>query len=135
VEIPANYRTVLRNSGDITFHDPVSFEYVQCLVRRGRYGRPPLHAVLEVSPVADPNLDLVELVRRRRPWVDFYQPTFTPVEINGRPAVRYQYTQEITGAVMVNVSLRSPDGRYLITVSGPLAEGVAERAIATLQFL
>lgn len=133
LEIPANYRSVLRNSGDISFHDPVSFAYVQCLASRGRYGRPPVHPVLEVSPVAPSNLALVELVRRRRPWVDFYQPTFESVTVAGLAGVRYEYVQEITGIPMVNLSVVSPDGRQLITVSGP-ADGVTEQAIASLQF-
>jgi hypothetical protein len=134
LEIPANYRSVLRNTGDITFHDPVSFVYVQCLVSRGRYGRPPLHPLLEVSPVADERLDLVELVRRRRPWVDFYQPTFEATTVDGQPAVRYEYVQEISGVPMVNLSFLSRDARQLITLAGP-ANRVTEQAIASLAFL
>ncbi|WP_008308370.1 hypothetical protein [Leptolyngbya sp. PCC 6406] len=135
LDIPANYRAMLRTGGSITFHDPVSFEFIQCLVRSGRYGRVPLHPVLETYTVP-PNstLSLVDLVRRRRPWVDYYNPQFEAVELAGQPALRYEYRHEIHRVQFLNVSFLTPDGQSLLTLSGPATDPVLTTAIATLRF-
>lgn len=135
VTIPANYRALLLRGGDIAFHDPVTFDYVQCLVRSGRYGAVPLHTTLEISPVANPNLALAALVRQRRPWLDFYRPSFEATEWAGRQAVRYGYVHEIHRVPMANVSGLGPDGRTLFTLSGPANDPTVQRAIASFQFL
>jgi hypothetical protein len=54
--------------------------------------------------------------------------------VEGQPAVRYEYVQEISGVPMVNLSFLSRDGRQLITLAGP-ANRVTEQAIASLTFL
>jgi hypothetical protein len=81
LEIPTNYRSMLRSSGHITFHDPNSFSFIQCLVRAGEYGAIPPYVALEVYPAVDPTQPLVDLLRERRPWLDYYAPEYAPTSL------------------------------------------------------
>ena len=133
LDIPSNYRSILRSSGHITFHDPSSFEFIQCLVRTGEYGAVPPYAALEVYKGVSPGTDLVQVVRQKRPWVDFYSPEYIPLEIAGRPAIQYEYTNEIYELPILNISLLSEDGQTLITVSGPTQNPILQNALSTLE--
>ena len=133
-QIPANYRAMLRSDGDVTFHDPATFEFIQCLTRTGRYGAIALHTTLEVSPAPEGIQDLVLLVRRKRPWVDFYRPEFVPIDLAGKATLRYRYTSEIYRTDILNYSFRSADGQTLVTLTGPASDPVLTQAIATLTF-
>lgn len=133
--IPANYRSVLRSSGHITFHDPSSFTRIQCLVRTGRYGALPPHTALEVYPGVAPEADLLQTVRQKRPWVDYYSPDYASIEIAGYPALQYEYIHEIHQMPISNISFLSQDGQTLITLSGPAQHPILENALATLEIL
>lgn len=132
LEIPNNYRAMLRSNGHITFHDPSSFEFIQCLVRTGEYGAVPPYVSLEVYEGIPPNLDLVQTVRRKRPWVDYYNPEYQPVEVADRPAVEYTYAHEIYGLTILNISFFSDDRQTLITLSGPADHPIMQNALSTL---
>ncbi len=127
--LPNNYRALLRRTGHITFHDPSSFEFLQCLARTGEYGSVPPHASLEIYPGLNGNTDLVQLVRIKRPWVDFYSPDYVPVIFAARPAIRYDYPHAIYGGVMVNLSFLSRDGKMLLTLSGLQSDPVMQHAL------
>lgn len=133
-QIPANYRAMLRNTGHVTFHDPTTFEFIQCLSRTGRYGTLPPHTTLEVSPGVS-GQDLTQIVRRKRPWLDFYNPVFAAVDLNGRPALRYAYSHAIDRTEILSYSFLAKDGQTLLTLSGPAQDPVLTQAIATLTFL
>ena len=119
LEIPSNYRSMLRSSGHITFHDPNSFSFIQCLARTGEYGQVPPYVVLEVHPAVDRTRPLVELIRERRPWLDYYSPEYIDFEFGGQAAVRYTYFNEIYRLEITNVTFLAEDGRTLLTLAGP----------------
>ena len=135
LEIPTNYRSILRNSGHITFHDPSTFEFIQCLTRTDQYGAVPPYVTLEVYQVGSPNSDLVQIVRRKRPWVDYYSPDYRPIEVQGYPAIQYEYTNEIYELPIANVSFLSEDGQTLFTLSGPAQHPILENALSTLEIV
>ena len=130
--IPDNYRSMLRASGHITFHDPNSFAYIQCLAQAGQYGEVPPYVALEVHPAVDSRFDLVALIRTRRPWLDYYSPAYEPVQFAGQLGVRYDYTHEIYRQTIANISFWSPDGRTLLTLTGPADHPIMVAAIATV---
>jgi hypothetical protein len=132
--IPSNYRSMLRSNGHITFHDPISFEYIQCLARRGEYGEVPLYVTLEIYQGVIPDADLVQVIRRKRPWVDYYRPEYRPLEVAGRPMLEYEYTNEIYRTVITNLSFLSADGQTLLTLSGPKDHPIMQNALSTLEF-
>ncbi|MEM0981149.1 MAG: hypothetical protein AAGH78_12855 [Cyanobacteria bacterium P01_H01_bin.58] len=132
VNIPSNYRSILRSSGHITFHDPHSFEFIQCLVRTGEYGAVTPYASLEVHPGVLPSRELIDIVRSKRPWVDYYSPDFVAIEAMGRPAIQYEYTNEIYGFSILNISFLSTDGNTLLTLSGPAQNPIMQNASLTL---
>lgn len=119
LEIPRNYRSMLRSSGHITFHDPHSFSFIQCLARTGEYGAVPPYVALEVHPAIDPTQSLVDLLRERRPWLDYYNPEYVASTFAGQPAVRYVYFNEIYRLEIANLTFLSQDGRTLLTLTGP----------------
>ncbi|NER84643.1 MAG: hypothetical protein F6K42_35015 [Leptolyngbya sp. SIO1D8] len=131
LNIPNNYRSMLRSSGHITFHDPSSFEFIQCLVRTGEYGALPPYATLEIYKGVISGNNLVQIVRQKRPWVDYYSPEYTSIEVAGRPAVQYEYTHEIYQLSILNISLLSEDGQTLVTLSGPAQNPILQNALST----
>ncbi|HEY9886819.1 MAG TPA: hypothetical protein V6D02_00360 [Candidatus Obscuribacterales bacterium] len=133
VLIPDNYRSMLRSSGHITFHDPASFELIQCSARTGSYGEVPPYVTLEVHPGANAAANLVAVVRVKRPWVDYYNPAYTPGVFAGRAAVRYDYTQDISRLAIANISFLAPNGQTLLTLTGPANHPILQQAIAQLQ--
>lgn len=133
INIPSNYRSILRSNGHITFHDPNSFEFIQCLVRTGEYGEIPPYVSLEVHQGVIPTKELVDIVRFKRPWVDYYSPDFTPVEAMNRSAIQYEYTSEIYGFSILNISFLSTDGNTLLTLSGPAQNPIMQNASLTVK--
>ncbi|MGF1523163.1 MAG: hypothetical protein ACFBSF_12680 [Leptolyngbyaceae cyanobacterium] len=131
--IPINYRTMLRSSGHITFHDPSSFEFIQCLTDTGRYGEVPPYVSLEIYEAVLPDSDLIQIVRRKRPWVDYYNPEYSLIEVSGHPALQYEYLNEIYQTPIANISFFSRDGQTLITLSGPAQDPILENALSTLE--
>ena len=133
LSIPTNYRTMLRSSGHITFHDPGSFAFIQCLTSTGQYGEVPLHVTLEVYKAVNPDMDLIQVVRRKRPWVDYYSPEYLPIEIEGHPALQYEYVNEIYQTSITNISFLTADKQTLITLSGPAQDPILANALSTLK--
>jgi hypothetical protein len=132
--LPDNYRAMLRRTGHVTLHDPTTFAFLQCLARNGRYGRVPLHVTVEVAPVSvDNRHDLAQLVRYKRPWLDYYNPALTATTFAGQPALEYRYIQAITGAEIANISFLQPDGATLITVTGPSNDPVLQTVLTTFE--
>ncbi|MEO1299032.1 MAG: hypothetical protein AAFW75_25295 [Cyanobacteria bacterium J06636_16] len=131
--IPVNYRTMLRSSGHVTFHNPSSFEFIQCLSSTGQYGEVPPYVSLEIYEAVIPDSDLVQIVRRKRPWVDYYNPEYSLIEISGHPALQYEYTNEIYQTPIANISFLSGNGQTLITLSGPAQDPVLANALSTLE--
>jgi len=132
LNIPNNYRSMLRSSGHVTFHDPVSFEFIQCLARTGQSGEVPPYPALEIHRGTVARDDLIRTVRRKRPWVDYYSPEYVAVEIGGQPAIQYVYTSEIYQVQILNLSFLAADGRTLITLSGPMQHPIMQNAATTL---
>ena len=120
LDIPRNYRSMLRASGHITFHDPHSFTFIQCLVRTGEYGEVPPYVALEVHQQVDHELPLVDLIRQRRPWLDYYSPEYNIKAFAGQDSLQYVYFNEIYQLEIANISFFSPDGRTLLTLTGPI---------------
>lgn len=130
--IPNNYRSMLRREGHITFHDPASFDLIQCLVRTGEYQEIPPYAALEVHAGVRSGTDLVEAIRVKRPWVDYYVPEFVPIRFGGRDALRYDYTNKIYGITISNISFLSDTGDTLLTLTGPATHPIMVNALVTL---
>ena len=119
LKIPSNYRAVLRNTGHIAFLDPTSFEYLQCLARTGEYGVLPPHAVLEIYSGLGSSTDLIQILRHKRPWLDFYTPTYYPITFDNLPGLQYEYLNAFDSITYFNLSYLTPDGQTLLTISGP----------------
>lgn len=130
--IPDNYRSMLRSGGHITFHDPGSFELIQCLVRTGEYAEVRPFAALEVHEGLNGQADLVQLVRVKRPWLDYYSPEYQPIEFAGRVGIQYEYTNEFYQLAISNISFLSEDGRTLLTLTGPADHPILIHALALL---
>ncbi|MDA0865849.1 MAG: hypothetical protein O2890_05440 [Cyanobacteria bacterium] len=132
--LPDNYRAMLRRNGNITLHDPATFAFLQCLARTGRYGRIPLPVTVESAPVSNDSLqDLGQLVRHKRPWIDYYNPELTATTFLGQPALAYRYIQDISGIEIANVSFLHADGSVLITVTGPANDPVFQTLLTTFE--
>lgn len=129
--IPDNYRSMLRSDGRITFHDPSSFEFIQCLVRTGEYGEVPPYPALEVSRGVTAS-DLVAIVRARRPWLDYYNPEYQSVEFLGQTAIQYEYKNEIYSLTIANLSFLSQDGKTLLTLTGPADHPILMNAFTSI---
>ncbi|NEQ42629.1 MAG: hypothetical protein F6K00_03320 [Leptolyngbya sp. SIOISBB] len=119
IEIPSNYRSMLRTSGHITFHDPGSFAFIQCLVRTGEYGEVPPYVALEVHKQVDSNSPIVDLIRERRPWLDYYNPEYTTSEFDGQASVQYTYFNEIYQLEIANVSFFFSRWSYSLDADRP----------------
>lgn len=132
ISIPQNYRSMLRRGGHITFHDPASFNLIQCLVRTGEYQEVPPYAALEVHTGVNSGIDLADTIRVKRPWVDYYTPEYVPMRFAGRDALRYDYTNEIYGITISNVSFLSATGDTLLTLTGPATHPIMVNALATV---
>jgi hypothetical protein len=130
--IPDNYRSMLRSDGHITFHDPRTFDLIQCLARTGEYAEVPPYVALEVHPGINPQSDLVQIVRRKRPWVDFYNPEYELIKMDERWGLRYQYPHEIYPLMIANISFLTDDGTTLLTLTGPANHPILVTALATL---
>lgn len=133
VNIPDNYRSMLRSSGHITFHDPHSFAFIQCLVRTGESGEVPPYVAIEVHKGINRTSEMIDLIRTRRPWLDYYNPEYEPVEFAGQLGVRYDYTHEIYQLAIANISFLSPDGHTLLTLTGPVNHPIMVNALATIE--
>lgn len=129
--LPENYRAMLRRNGNITLHDPATFAFLQCLARTGRYGRVPLPVTIEAAPVSSSSNDLVQLVRHKRPWIDYYNPELTATTFLEQPALAYRYIQDISGIEIANISFLHADGSTLITVTGPANDPVLQTLFTT----
>ncbi|MDB9524671.1 hypothetical protein PN498_01610 [Oscillatoria sp. CS-180] len=132
LNIPSNYRSMLRTDGHITFHDPGSFDLIQCLIRTGEYREIPLYAALEVHSGIAPEEELADIIRIKRPWVDYYTPEYTPVEFAGRSGLRYEYTNELYGISISNISFLSEAGDTLLTLTGPTVHPIMADALSSL---
>lgn len=130
--IPDNYRSMLRSGGHITFHDPRTFELIQCLVRTGEYAEVPPYVALEIHRGINSQSDLVEIVRRKRPWVDFYNPDFELIELGGRVSLQYDYPHEIYPLTIANISFVADDGNTLLTLTGPAEHPILQNVLTTL---
>jgi len=130
--IPDNYRSMLRSSGHITFHDPSNFELIQCLARTGEYAEVPPYAALEVHRGVDERSDLIQIVRVKRPWLDYYNPEYQLIEFAGQIAIQYEYTNEIYQLSITNISFLSEDGLTLLTLTGPSNHPIMRRALSTI---
>lgn len=119
LNIPSNYRSMLRSSGHITFHSPPVYDLIQCLVRTGEYRTIPPYSALEVYRGVNDRADLLEVLRLKRPWLDFYNPNYEEMTFAGKPALYYEYTNPIYGLAIANISFFSRDGRTLLTLAGP----------------
>ena len=117
--IPSNYRSMLRSSGHITFHDPSSFAFIQCLVRAGEYGEVPPYVALEIHPGTTSQADLLAIVRTKRPWLDYYSPDYESIEFAGQTALLYTYINPLYELAIANISFLSADGQTLLTLTGP----------------
>jgi hypothetical protein len=130
--IPDNYRSMLRSSGHITFHDPSNFELIQCLVRTGEYAEVPPHTSLEVHKGINPQSDLIQIVRVKRPWIDYYSPEYQLIEFAGRIGIQYEYTNKIYQLSITNISFLSDDGLALLTLTGPANDPIMRHALSQL---
>lgn len=130
LNIPSNYRSVLRVSGHITFHDPNSFAFIQCLVRTGEYGEVPPYVALEVHKQVDRTSPLLDLVRERRPWLDYYNPEYQPITFASQESLQYVYFNEIYQLEIANVSFLAPDGSTLLTLTGPVEHPIMVNALS-----
>ena len=130
--IPSNYRSMLRSSGHITFHDPNSFAFIQCLVRAGEYGAVPPYVALEIHPGATPQTNLIEIVRTKRPWLDYYSPDYEPIEFAGHTALLYTYANPVYQLAIANISFLSADGQTLLTLTGPNDHPILTDSLLTL---
>lgn len=134
--LPANYRAMLRRTGHITLHDPASFDFLQCLARAGRYGQVPSHVTVEIAPIGNGSSDdLTRLVRHKRPWIDYYNPTFSPITFAGQPALEYRYIQDIYGLEITNISFVLTDGATLVTVTGPTRDAVLQTVVTSFELI
>lgn len=133
-EIPANYRAMLRNNGDITFHDAATFTLIQCQSGSGQNqsADSPLSLTLAVSAPGPIPQSLTQHVRRDRPWLDFYNPEYVAIELAGQPALRYRYVQAIYGRPLLNVAWLAPDQQTLMTLTGGVDDPVLHQALSTL---
>ena len=132
--IPSNYRSMLRNGGHITFHDPSNFELIQCLVRTGEYAEVSPYVALEVYEGINIPLDLAQIIRMKRPWLDYYNPEYQPIEFAGQRGLQYEYTNEIYQLSITNISFLSEDGRTLLTLTGPSEHPILLHALATISY-
>ena len=130
--IPDNYRSMLRSSGHITFHDPGNFDLIQCLVRTGEYAEVPPYTALEVHAGINPQSDLIQIVRVKRPWIDYYSPEYQLIEFAGRVGIQYEYTNEIYQLSISNISFLANDGLTLLTLTGPSSDPIMRQALSQL---
>jgi hypothetical protein len=130
--IPSNYRSMLRSGGHITFHDPANFALIQCLVRTGEYAEVAPYVALEVYEGASAEADLVNLLRSKRPWLDYYNPDYQAIEFAGQTGLQYTYTNELYQLAIANISFLSEDGRTLLTLTGPADHPILVNALSTI---
>ncbi|MGF1461190.1 MAG: hypothetical protein ACFBSG_19450 [Leptolyngbyaceae cyanobacterium] len=133
LKIPRNYRSMLRSSGHITFHDPAAFDLIQCMVRTGEYATIPPYSALEIYQGVNNAAALVDTIRLKRPWLDYYSPTYEPVQFVGQPALLYEYTNQFYGLTIANISFLSFDGRTLLTLTGPASSPLMENALLLVE--
>jgi hypothetical protein len=130
--IPDNYRSMLRSSGHITFHDPGNFALIQCLARTGEYAEVTPYTALEVHKGINSQSDLIQIVRLKRPWLDYYSPEYQLIEFAGRIGIQYEYTNAIYQLSISNISFLSDDGLTLLTLTGPSNDPIMRHAVSHL---
>ncbi|MFQ3615742.1 MAG: hypothetical protein SNJ57_05490 [Cyanobacteriota bacterium] len=130
-QIPANYRAMGRQGGQVSIMNPTDYNYIQCIMRSG-YGEGGWFSSLELNLDSVPpgSRGLEQAIRANHTWLD---SRIRLVNEGGREFAIYTYTDEHDGIEVINVAFFTPDRRRIVTLSGPQDDPVFQRAIATLE--
>jgi hypothetical protein len=130
-QIPANYRAVGMQGGNVSIMNPSSYVYIQCITRVG-YGEGGWFSSLDLSLEAVPagSRGLEQTIRANSPWITGRIQLVTEA---GKEFALYGYTDEHDDILVMNVSYFTADRRQLVTLSGPYDDPVFQQAIATLE--
>ncbi|GAB4460944.1 MAG: hypothetical protein OHK0037_09060 [Elainellaceae cyanobacterium] len=130
-QIPANYRAMGRQGGQVSIMNPSDYLYIQCITRAG-YGEGGWFSSLELSLDAVPagSRGLEQAIRANSTWLDSQIRLVTE---GGKEFAVYTYTDMHDEIEIVNVAFFTADRRRLVTLSGPQDDPVFQQAIATLE--
>lgn len=132
-EIPANYRAMGTRLGTVEFHDPATFAYIQCEVRRNPFPQLPQGTTLRVYPAtAAPSL--LGLVQRHQPWLVLHQPRHEPISLGEQQALISRYTHHISGAEIISLAFLSQTDNALVVLEAPASTPVIPLVLETLKF-
>lgn len=133
-DLPANYRAMSDGNGGAILLDPATFDWVQCATRAKRpYALSP-RVLMEVRPAPTTVSSLVAMTVLARPWLQIYNPTYTEQQVAGQSAIAYQYLNPIYKQQVANVSLLSPDGRWVVSLSGPVGDPIWQQVLTSFEF-
>ncbi|BAZ49138.1 hypothetical protein NIES4103_17490 [Nostoc sp. NIES-4103] len=112
LRIPNNYRTMTRSGNVLLIFDPNSFAEAQCLIKNQAPTELPKSISIYVKSVNSQNQSLANLIKKDDPTAD----KFENIKVANRTAVSYISS---TLGVNQNVSLFTPNRKYIITISAP----------------
>ncbi|QSJ18804.1 hypothetical protein JYQ62_08650 [Nostoc sp. UHCC 0702] len=110
--IPNNYRTMTHQGNVLLVFDPNSFAEAQCLIKNQAPRELPNGISIYVKSVNSKNQSLLNIIKKDDPTTD----KFENIKVANRTAVTYISN---TLGVNQNVSLFTPDRKYIITISAP----------------
>jgi hypothetical protein len=130
-QIPANYRAMGRQGGQVSIMNPTNYDYIQCITRAG-YGEGGWFASLELNLDAVPtgSRGLEQAIRANHTWLD---SQIRLVNEGGKEFAVYSYTDYHDEIEVINVAFFTRDRRRIVTLSGPQDDPVFQQAIATLE--
>lgn len=130
-QIPANYRAMGRQGGQVSIMNPTDYSYIQCITRAG-YGEGGWFSSLDLSvdPVPTGSRGLEQAIRANHTWLE---SRIRLVNEGGKEFAVYTYTDHHDDIEVVNVAFFTADRRRIVTLSGPQDDPVFQRAIATLE--
>ncbi|GAB4135012.1 MAG: hypothetical protein Fur0046_07450 [Cyanobacteria bacterium J069] len=130
-QIPANYRAMGRQGGQVSIMNPSDYLYIQCITQAG-YGEGGWFSSLELSLDAVPagSRGLEQAIRANSTWLDSQIRLVTE---GGKEFAVYTYTDMHDEIEIANVAFFTADRRRLVTLSGPQNDPVFQQAIATLE--
>lgn len=130
-QIPANYRAMGRQGGQVSIMNPTDYDHFRCIMRSG-YGVGGWFASLELNLDTVPagSRGLEQAIRANHTWLD---SRIRLVNEGGREFAVYSYTDHHDEIEVINVAFFTSDRRRIVTLSGPQDDPVFQQAIATLE--
>lgn len=140
LDVPANYRIILRENNTVAIVNPGIYSFLQCAIQSGIIQDVTQeYATISISSltVASQEGSLQEIIQNEDQNISFTEAQFD--QNNGREIVSIRYLDEVytdrlgNPQARIKVYFMSLDNKYLVSLDSAISDNVATQSLSTLQ--